>query len=610
MSTANDLPFKVLADTFEALESITSRTQMTNILASLLKKTPPEIIDKVVYIIEEKLWPDWKGLPELGVAEKSIIKAIAIATGQSEDIVEKTAKTLGDLGKAAESLISASREKQKKATTLLSFVSTKRELTVSRVYETLARIAMAQGEGSKDIKIRLLSGLLTEASPKEARYIVRFVEGKLRLGVGEATLMDALAIAFGGGSFARPIIERAYNLRADLGEVAEVVAAKGIEELKALKPVVGIPIRPMLAERHNDPVEILEKVGGVGFVEYKYDGERAQIHKKGSEVIIYSRRLENITHQYPDVVDYASRGIKAGEAIVEGEIVAVDPDTGDFKPFQELMHRKRKHDIQAVVKEIPVKVFLFDLLYANGVDYTVKPLPERRRALEEIVERNEGLDVAEYITVKTPGDLEKFFMEAIGNGAEGVMVKALHKDSIYQAGTRGWLWIKYKRDYRSEMIDTVDLVVVGAFYGKGRRGGKFGALLMAAYNDEKDVFETVCKVGSGFSDEDLNKLPDLLKPYIMERKPVRVVSNIEPDVWVEPKLVAEIIGAELTLSPLHTCSVGKIRSDAGISIRFPRFIRWRDDKGPEDATTSSELVEMYKRQLKKIAEKPSEGEAV
>jgi len=610
MSTANDLPFKVLADTFEALESITSRTQMTNILVSLLKKTPPEIIDKVVYIIEERLWPDWKGLPELGVAEKSIIKAIAVATGQSDDIVEKTAKTLGDLGKAAESLISVSREKQKKAATLLSFVSTKRELTVSRVYETLARIAMAQGEGSKDIKIRLLSGLLTEASPKEARYIVRFVEGKLRLGVGEATLMDALAIAFGGGSFARPIIERAYNLRADLGEVAKVVAAKGIEELKALKPVVGIPIRPMLAERHNNPEEILEKVGGVGFVEYKYDGERAQIHKRGSEVIIYSRRLENITHQYPDVVDYARRGVRADEAIVEGEIVAVDPDTGDFKPFQELMHRKRKYDIQAVVKEIPVRVFLFDILYANGVDYTVKPLPERRRALEEIVERNEGLDIAEYITVKTPGDLEKFFMEAIGNGAEGVMVKALHKDSIYQAGTRGWLWIKYKRDYRSEMIDTVDLVVVGAFYGKGRRGGKFGALLMAAYNEEKDVFETVCKVGSGFTDEDLNKLPDILKPYIMERKPVRVVSNIEPDVWVEPKLVAELIGAELTLSPLHTCAVGKIRGDAGISIRFPRFIRWRDDKGPEDATTSSELVEMYKSQLKKIAEKPSEGEAV
>jgi DNA ligase-1 len=610
MSTANDLPFKVLADTFEALESITSRTQMTNILVSLLKKTPPEIIDKVVYIIEERLWPDWKGLPELGVAEKSIIKAIAVATGQSDDIVEKTAKTLGDLGKAAESLISVSREKQKKAATLLSFVSTKRELTVSRVYETLARIAMAQGEGSKEIKIRLLSGLLTESSPKEARYIVRFVEGKLRLGVGEATLMDALAIAFGGGSFARPIIERAYNLRADLGEVAKVVAAKGIEELKALKPVVGIPIRPMLAERHNNPEEILEKVGGVGFVEYKYDGERAQIHKRGSEVIIYSRRLENITHQYPDVVDYARRGVRADEAIVEGEIVAVDPDTGDFKPFQELMHRKRKYDIQAVVKEIPVRVFLFDILYANGVDYTVKPLPERRRALEEIVERNEGLDIAEYITVKTPGDLEKFFMEAIGNGAEGVMVKALHKDSIYQAGTRGWLWIKYKRDYRSEMIDTVDLVVVGAFYGKGRRGGKFGALLMAAYNEEKDVFETVCKVGSGFTDEDLNKLPDILKPYIVERKPVRVVSNIEPDVWVEPKLVAELIGAELTLSPLHTCAVGKIRGDAGISIRFPRFIRWRDDKGPEDATTSSELVEMYKSQLKKIAEKPSEGEAV
>ncbi|WP_434730970.1 ATP-dependent DNA ligase [Thermogladius sp. KZ2Tp1] len=609
MSSTSDLPFKVLADTFESLESITARTQMVNILVALLKKTPPEIIDRVVYIIEERLWPDWKGLPELGIAEKSIIRAIAVATGQSDDVVERTAKTLGDLGKAAESLISAVREKQKRATSLLSFVTTRKELTVSRVYDTFARIAMAQGEGSKDIKIRLLSGLLAEASPKEARYIVRFAEGKLRLGVGEATLMDALAVAFGGGSFARPIIERAYNLRADLGEVARVVATKGIEELKALKPVVGIPIRPMLAERHNNPKEILEKVGGVGYVEYKYDGERAQVHKKGDEVVIFSRRLENITHQYPDVVDYVRRGVKAEEAIVEGEIVAIDPDTGEFKPFQELMHRKRKHDVQSVVKEIPVRVYLFDLLYLNGVDYTIKPLPERRRALEEVVEKNEGLDIAEYITVKNPVELEKFFMEAISDGAEGVMVKAVHKDSVYQAGTRGWLWVKFKRDYRSEMIDTVDLVVVGAFYGRGRRGGKFGALLMAAYNEEKDVFETVCKVGSGFTDEDLNQLPDLLKPHTVDKKPARVVSNIEPDVWVVPKLVAEIIGAELTLSPLHTCAVGKVRADAGISIRFPRFIRWRDDKGPEDATTSNELVEMYKNQLKKIVEKPGEGEA-
>ncbi|WP_440060316.1 ATP-dependent DNA ligase [Thermogladius sp. 4427co] len=603
------MPFKVLADTFEALESITARTQMTNILVGLFKKTPPDIIDKVVYFLEERLWPDWKGLPELGVAEKSIIKAIALATGQSEDSVEKTAKTLGDLGKAAEALLSAYRDKARKSAGLLAFASSRRELTVKRVYDTLARIAMAQGEGSKDIKIRLLVGLLTEASPKEARYIVRFVEGKLRLGVGEATIMDALAIAFGGGSFARPIIERAFNLRADLGEVAKIIAIKGIEELKALKPTVGIPIRPMLAERHNDPKEILEKVGGAGFVEYKYDGERAQIHKSGSNVIIFSRRLENITHQYPDVVEYVRKGIKANEAIVEGEIVAIDPDTGEFKPFQELMHRKRKYDVHAVVKEIPVKVFLFDVLYADGVDYTVRPLVERRKVLEGIVERSEGLDIAEYITVKDPVELEKFFMKAINEGAEGVMVKAIHKDSIYQAGTRGWLWIKFKRDYRSEMIDTVDLVVVGAFYGRGRRGGKFGALLMAAYNDEKDVFETVCKVGSGFTDEDLAKLPDLLKPYIVDKKPARVVSNIEPDVWVVPKLVAEIIGAELTLSPLHTCALGKVRSDAGISIRFPRFIRWRDDKGPEDATTSNELVEMYKRQLKKIAEKTGEGEA-
>ncbi|MCC6054427.1 MAG: ATP-dependent DNA ligase, partial [Thermosphaera sp.] len=314
----------------------------------------------------------------------------------------------------------------------------------------------------------------------------------------------------------------------------------------------------------------------------------------------YSRRLENITRQYPDVEEMAATHIKAGEAIVEGEIVAYDPETGELKPFQELMHRKRKHDIHLAIKEYPVRVFLFDLLYLDGEDYTVKPLLQRREALEKIIDKTEDFTIAEYIKTSTPEDLEKFFLEAISEGAEGVMVKALHKDAIYQAGVRGWLWIKYKRDYKSEMADTVDLVVVGAFYGKGRRGGKYGALLMAAYNPDKDVFETVCKVGSGFKDEDLDKLPDMLKPYVRDRRHPRVLAEMEPDVWIEPVFVAEIIGAELTLSPIHTCAKGLLKPDAGISIRFPRFIRWRPDKRPEDATTSQELVEMYNRQLKKI----------
>ncbi len=600
ISSLKDMEFDILASTFEKIEAITSRTQMTLYLVDLFKRTPPDIIDKVVYLLQGKLWPEWTDLPELGVAEKTLIKAIALATNSRESDVENLYKKLGDLGKAAEQL--KSKATGKGGMGLLAFIPTEKveKLTVLKVYNTLARIALATGEGSRDIKLKLLAGLLSDAAPKEAKYIVRFAEGRLRLGIGDATIMDALAIVYGGGAHARPIIERAYNLRADLGNVAKIVAEKGIEALKGIKPEVGIPVRPMLAERLSSPIEILKKAGGKALVEYKYDGERAQIHKKGRKVWIFSRRLENITRQYPDVVDYTLKHLKANEAIIEGEIVAYDPDTGDLRPFQELMHRKRKHDIHIAMKEYPVKVFLFDLLYADGIDYTEKPIVERRKKLEEIIEPSEVFKIAEYIITEDPEELEKFFLKAIEDGVEGVVVKALHGNAIYQAGARGWLWIKYKRDYKSEMIDTVDLVVVGAFHGRGRRGGTYGALLMAAYNPDKDVFETVCKVGSGFTDEDLAKLPEMLEPYVIDHKHPRVVAKMEPDVWVTPALVAEIIGAEITLSPIHTCAMDKIKPGVGISIRFPRFIRWRPDKGPEDATTSHELVEMYKKQLRKM----------
>ena len=599
-SSLKDMEFDILASTFEKIEAITSRTQMTLYLVDLFKRTPPDIIDKVVYLLQGKLWPEWTDLPELGVAEKTLIKAIALATNSRESDVENLYKKLGDLGKAAEQL--KSKATGKGGMGLLAFIPTEKveKLTVLKVYNTLARIALATGEGSRDIKLKLLAGLLSDAAPKEAKYIVRFAEGRLRLGIGDATIMDALAIVYGGGAHARPIIERAYNLRADLGNVAKIVAEKGIEALKGIKPEVGIPVRPMLAERLSSPIEILKKAGGKALVEYKYDGERAQIHKKGRKVWIFSRRLENITRQYPDVVDYTLKHLKANEAIIEGEIVAYDPDTGDLRPFQELMHRKRKHDIHIAMKEYPVKVFLFDLLYADGIDYTEKPIVERRKKLEEIIEPSEVFKIAEYIITDDPEELEKFFLKAIEDGVEGVVVKALHGNAIYQAGARGWLWIKYKRDYKSEMIDTVDLVIVGAFHGRGRRGGTYGALLMAAYNPDKDVFETVCKVGSGFTDEDLAKLPEMLEPYVIDHKHPRVVAKMEPGVWVTPALVAEIIGAEITLSPIHTCAMDKIKPGVGISIRFPRFIRWRPDKGPEDATTSHELVEMYKKQLRKM----------
>jgi len=599
-----ELNLKILVEAFRKLELITSRTQMTMILVDLFRNTPPDVIDKVIYLIQGKLWPDWKGLPELGVGEKFLIKAIAKATHSRESEVENLYKRLGDLGKVAEEL------KRRAASAggvglakFLGVTQQKKELTVEKVYETLTRVALATGEGSRDVKINLIAGLIADADPLEARYLVRLIEGRLRLGVGDATVMDALAIAYAGNQALRPVIERAYNIRADLGGIAKLLTEKGIDALKNIKPEVGIPIRPMLAERLNDPHEILSKVGGKALVEYKYDGERGQIHKKGDKVIIFSRRLENITYQYPDVVEMVKERVKSNEAIIEGEIVAIDPETGEMRPFQELMHRKRKHDIHEAVREYPVAVYLFDALYNEGEDLTLKPILERRKVLTDIVEEDERFRIAQHIITDDVDELEKFFLKAIEDGAEGVMVKAIHSNAIYQAGSRGWLWIKYKRDYKSEMTDTVDLVAVGAFAGKGKRAGKYGTLLLAAYDPDRDKFVTVCKVGTGFTDADLEEMTNMFKDYIIPHKHPRVESIMKPDVWLVPNFVAEIIGAELTLSPIHTCCRDAIRKGVGISIRFPRFIRWRTDKGPEEATTTKEILEMYKRQLKKLEEK-------
>jgi DNA ligase I, ATP-dependent (dnl1) len=599
------MEFKLIAEYFDKLERISSRIQITSLLTDLFKKSDKDVIDKVIYIIQGKLWPDFYGYPEIGLGEKLMIKALSIGINVKEDTIEAELKKVGDLGEVAYRL-----KKSGSGTTILAFLgaSSSSPLTVEEVYNSLSKIALAEGEGSRDVKIRSLAGLLKKADPLEAKYIIRFIDGRLRVGIGDATIMDALANAYGGGPHARPIIERAYNLRADLGNIAKVVASEGIEALKNLKPEVGIPIRPMLAERLNDPVEILSKVGGQALVDYKYDGERAQIHKKGNEVYIFSRRLENITKQYPDVRDYVKDYINSDEVIIEGEIVAIDKESGDILPFQELMHRKRKNDIHEAVEEYPVNVYLFDLMYYNGEDYTLKPLPERRKKLEEIIKPNDKLHIAHHIFTDDVEKLKEYFYQAISEGAEGIMVKAVGKDSIYQAGARGFLWIKLKRDYQSEMADSVDLVVVGAFYGRGKRGGKLSSLLMAAYDPETDTFYTVCKVASGFSDAELDELQKKLMEIKIDSKDPRIESEMEPDIWVQPKYVAEVIGAEITLSPQHTCCKGQVSKEAGLSIRFPRFIRWRDDKSVEEATTPQEILEMYKLKLKKKEDSSGETE--
>lgn len=586
------MKYIIIADAYEKIQSTSKRLEMTNLLVSLLKDTSKNVIDKVVYLTQGRIYPDFVNL-EIGVAERLAVKALARASGHRESEIEEDLKRTGDIGNTAEKFIGKKKQ--------VAFYQ--QPLTVERVYETFDKMAKTSGSGAVDLKLSLLAGLLSDASSIEAKYIMRMVTGNLRLGIADMTVLDALAVAYGGGKEARETVERAYNVSSDLGRVAKTVAEKGLAGIQKFEVLVGEPIRPMLAERLSSPEEILEKLGGRCAAEYKYDGERVQAHIRRGMVSLFSRRLENISDQYPDAVELLGKHVKAKTAIIEGECVAIDSDTGEMRAFQELMHRRRKYEIKKAIEEYPVSLFMFDALFVDGKDLTLEPYPNRRKMLERVIEKGDRMKIANSIITDNVEGLERFFFEAIEEGCEGLVCKSVAADSVYQAGARGWLWIKYKRDYKSEMKDTVDLVVVGAFYGRGKRAGTYGAMLLAAYNPESDTFETVTKCGTGFTDADLEKLPKTMQRYIIPRRHSRVNSMLEADVWFEPAVVLEILGAEITLSPIHTCEMNAVRKGSGLAIRFPRFTgNYRQDKSAEDATTSMEILEMYRSQLKKIRE--------
>ncbi|OLD44359.1 ATP-dependent DNA ligase [archaeon 13_1_40CM_2_52_4] len=585
-----------MVEAYQKIEATTKRLEITRLLVDLLKETPAGIIDKVVYLTQGKLYPDYLGI-EIGIAEKLAIKALATVASVKESTVADEYKGRGDLGDAAETLLTGKTQ-----------VGLKNErLTVEEVYNVLDRIAKSSGPGSVESKIRQLTSLILKASPIEAKYVTRTALGRLRLGVAEMTLLDALAHALAKGKESKGLLEQAYNRSSDLGFVAKALVAGGIDAVKSFKVTVGRPVRPMLAERLSDPREILGKMNGKAAAEYKYDGLRIQAHLSNRKVTLFSRRLENITNQFPDLHALLNQGIVEDEIILEGEAVPVDPSTGELLPFQLVSQRRgRKYELERTIQEIPVALFAFDLLYNHGTDYTQLEYPRRREALSKLIHRNERLDLSRQIIVNEPEQLDDFMQQAVADGCEGLMIKSIGPNSIYKAGARGWGWIKYKRDYKSEMQDTVDLVVVGAFAGRGRRGGTYGALLLAAYDEKDDVFRTACKCGSGFKDEDLAKLPEMLEKYKINHRHARVDSKIVADVWFVPGLVLEVIGAEITLSPIHTCGLNSIRPGAGLAIRFPRFTgKYRTEKSPEDATTTKEIVEIYRNQLKKLSETKS-----
>jgi DNA ligase-1 len=581
--------YSEVAGKYAELEKISSRNEMTRVLADLLTRTPRPELPMLVYMTQGKLRPDYEGV-ELGLAEKLALRALATASGIQPDRVYSVYVKHGDIGTAAQELLTTRNQG-----TLFS-----EGLTLKRVYETLLRIARLSGSGSVDAKLKELASLLNDASSLEAKFIMRTVTGELRLGVADYTVLDAAATAFLGGKDARPIIERAYNVHPDLGLVVERVATLGRKGIEQMGVEVGIPIRPMLAERLNSAQSIVKKMGDKTVTaEYKLDGERLQIHRFGKEVKLFSRRLEAITGHYPDATELVRKYVGPKRAILEAEVVAINEDTGEYLPFQELMHRRRKHGVEQAIADYPIALNFFDILLAGTSDLTGRPYTVRRKKLELAVKQTERTRLVPALTTADPAKIEDFMEEAIENGCEGLVVK--DPASTYRAGAREFAWIKLKREYRSELQDTIDLVIIGAFHGKGRRAGTYGTYLLGTYDDRRKIFTSVAKIGTGFSDEDLAKIPKILKPYESHVKPPGVESKMVPNIWFRPKVVIETIASELTLSPIHTAAMGRIRPGAGISLRFPKFTgKIRDDKGPEDATTVEEIVGMYQRQIKQI----------
>ncbi|MGC8692095.1 MAG: ATP-dependent DNA ligase [Thermoplasmata archaeon] len=590
------MEYIVLAETFQRIENTTKRLEITDYIVDLLRKTDENNIEKVILLMQGRIAPDYMGI-ELGMADKLAIRSISQIYGITEKVVEEEFQKVGDLGIAAENFA-----KNKKQRTL--FEMEEKILTVEKVFENFQRMAELSGEKSQDKKVSLLGELLNLAKPIEVRYIIRTVTGKLRLGVADATILDALSITYGETKEMRETVERAYNIHPDLGYIAYQLYKGGIDAVKKISITPGIPIKVMLAERLPSIEDILKKMGGKAAFEYKYDGIRMQPHVTERFVRIYSRRMENLTEQFPDITKAIKEAAGNHKVILDGEGVPVNIETGELLPFQAVSHRRgRKYEIEKTAEEIPVILFLFDILYIDGQELLSLPYLKRKEILEKNIKENERIKFATRIISDNKEEIRKFFEKSIEDGCEGLVAKNITEESIYRAGAREFLWIKFKRDYEAIIEDTFDLVVVGAFAGHGQRAGTFGALLMAAYDSDQDVFVTVCKLGSGFTEDNLNALPRMLENLRIDHRHGRVLSLIEPDYWFVPSLVLEVKGAELTLSPLHTCCQDVIEKGSGISIRFPRFTgNFRKDKKPEDATTTREILEEYRNQKKKLLE--------
>lgn len=566
-----------LTGCFARIEQSRSRLRMYEVLGELFELTTAPEIAEIASLCEGRVLPAFTGV-EIGMGDQLLIRAIAAAATRGIDEVQKLYKATGDLGSVAEKLVAPPRA---------------RKMTVSGAYRSLLEIARTTGSGSIDRKIQLLAGLLRQCSGPEARWVVRFVSGRIRLGVGPLTMLEAVARRFEQPAQARAALERAWSLCSDLGLVLKTAREGGLAALTRFRVRPGHPVRLMMAERLSNAEEIMERLG-VCAVESKLDGFRCELHLRRGQVEVFSRNQERTTEMFPDLVASARKQLAVSTAILDGEAVAINESTGDLFPFQVTVQRKRKHMVADMAREFPLALFVFDVLYADGKDYTKRPYEERRKVLEGLLRRKGRLRAVDRIIAKTPGELKTFFDAQVEKGLEGVIAKRL--GAPYAAGARNFNWIKLKQTYEGKLSDTVDTVIVGYLRGRGARARLgIGAMLVSVFDPKTDTFPTIAKVGSGFSEEGWRKLRLMLDESRSAQKPARVRSRLVPDVWVEPKYVVPVLADQITRSPVHLCA--EDREGRGLALRFPRVAGdVRDDKSPEDATSVAEIRHMYERQ--------------
>lgn len=577
------MKFSTLADYFEKLEAETKRNELVQILSDLFKHSKSDEIGEIAYLIQGRVAPFFEPT-EIGMAEKMVEQAIAAAYGVEREEARKLVQKKGDQGLAAAELAKEKRVKDK-------------GLTVNEVFGKLHSIAESGGEGSVEKKISTLTEIIKHLGPEGAKHLVRVPLGKTRLGIGDPTVLDSLSYAKVGDKSLRKSLEAAYNKTSDLGFVAETFWSKGLKAIQEVKLIVGKPVRPALAERLPDAEAVVKRMEGEFAVEPKFDGFRCQVHKEGTKIRIFSRNLEDFTNSFPDLVKGVEREVKAKSVIMEGEAIAYNPSTQEFLPFQETTKRRRKYGVEEAAEKTPLKLFCFDLLYLNDKDITGEPYSQRRKKLKEVIKY--GSDTIMEALGKTAKDAKSIrdqFEEAISEGLEGVMIKKL--DAPYQAGARNFNWIKFKRQAGGELEDTIDCVILGYFYGTGKRTSfGVGGLFLGIYDDKSDKFYSISRLGTGLTDEEFRQVKEMCDKIKVDHKPARVEASIEPSVWVEPKIVVEIFADEITLSPIHTA--GKRGDDPGYALRFPRLVKFRgSDKRAEDATTVNEVIKMYKQQRK------------